>query len=539
MAGGHDPLLIPLYGAFSVFRCVRAYRESRLLRTHVRSKTPKFSFIGVLLAKCQVDSLPTTAGQNDPLKTGRAVHTGQLARSKSAESAALCPSDMMLCVISYWVLSGAKRRQIQQLRCCVLPTKLLKRRDVYLKLTRHNGRAGAQGTYNPKHNDRSFNLANSEHIDPERAKGNIYWDCFHGFRSALDPQDPDDLATTFSDVERQFYESRYSNFVESQNERNAKIRHTERNRSIPDLLSSRKTCPEESIYQLGTLDEHASAEDLLNIVTEFIEEFKAKFGEHVHVLDWALHLDESTPHIHERHVFDCENKYGEVAPQQEKALEALGFELPDPDKPLSRRNNRKITFDAACRKMLFEIAKRHGLDLEEEAEYGNRKYLEKQDFILAKQKEQIAAQQNRLDELTLKVSDMETLLEDVSAAAYDKAVEVVTDVVRTETRKEDMRMIEDTKKWVLSPERKAPQATREYAAHRLDGVLDKFLKTMQTTAAHLQEKLLKPEARQKGKEQVKERARDSVLQLLNRLQAEQAQNKPAAQPRTQEGHSEI
>ena len=186
-----------------------------------------------------------------------------------------------------------------------------------------------------------------------------------------------------------------------------------------------------------------------------------------------------------------------------------------------------------------EIAKRHGLDLEEEAEYGNRKYLEKQDFILAKQKEQLAAQQSKLDELTLKVSDMETLLEDVSAAAYDKAVEVVTDVVRTETRKEDMRMIEDTKKWVLSPERKAPKATREYTAKHLDSVLNKFLRTMQTTAARLQEKLLKPEVRQKGKEQVKEKARDSVLQLLSRLQAEQAQNKPAAQPRTQEGHSEI
>jgi hypothetical protein len=90
-----------------------------------------------------------------------------------------------------------------------------------------------------------------------------------------------------------------------------------------------------------------------------------------------------------------------------------------------------------------------------------------------------------------------------------------------------MRMIEDTKKWVLSPERKAPQTTREYAAHRLDTVLDKFLKTMQTTAARLQEKLLKPEVRQKGKEQVKEKARDSVLQLLNRLQAEQAQRNPS------------
>ena len=329
-------------------------------------------------------------------------------------------------------------------------------------------------------------------------------------------------------MERQFYESRYTTFIEGQNERNAKIRHTERNRSIPDLLSSRKTCPEESIYQLGTLDEHASAEDLLSVVTEFIEEFKAKYGDHVHVLDWALHLDESTPHIHERHVFDCENKYGEVAPQQEKALEVLGFNLPDPDKPLSRRNNRKITFDAACRKMLFEIAKRHGLELEEEAEYGNRKYLEKQNFILAKQKEQLAAQQDRLDELTLKVNDMETLINEVSAAAHDKAVEVVTDVVRTETRKEDMRMIEDTKKWVLSPERKAPKATREYASHRLDDVLNKFLKTMQTTAARLQEKLLKPEVRQKGKEQVKEKARDSVLQLLNRLQAEQTQRKPSA-----------
>ena len=295
-------------------------------------------------------------------------------------------------------------------------------------------------------------------------------------------------------------------------------------------MSSRKTCPEETIYQLGTLDEHASAEDLLNIVTEFIEEFKAKFGEHVHVLDWALHLDESTPHIHERHVFDCENKYGEVAPQQEKALEALGFELPDPNKPLSRRNNRKSTFDAACRKMLFEIAKRHGLELEEEAEYDNRKYLEKQDFILAKQKEQLAVQQNRLDELILKVNDMETLTDEVSAAAYDKAVEVVTDVVRTETRKEDMQMIEDTKKWVLSPERKAPKATREYASHRLDDVLNKFLKTMQTTAARLQEKLLRPEIRQKGKEQVKEKARDSVLQLLSRLQAEQTQRKPSVPP---------
>ena len=408
-----------------------------------------------------------------------------------------------------------------------------------MKLTRHNGRSGKHGTYNPRHNDRRFDVENSEHIDAERARQNVYWDCYRGFTTHEFRENPEQPDFSFEEIERMYYYEHYGGYVEAQNARNEKTRHTERNRTVEDLLKNNKTCPEESIYQIGTMGESVSPDTLFSIVNEFYQEFERRFGSHIHILDWALHLDEGTPHIHERHVFECENRYGELCPQQEKALEALGFELPDPDKPLSRRNNRKISFDTACRKMLFEIAKRHGLELEEEAEYGNRKYLEKQDFILAKQKEQLAAQQNKLDKLTLKVSDMETLLEDVSAAAYDKAVEVVTDVVRTETRKEDMRMIEDTKKWVLSPERKAPQATREYAAHRLDTVLDKFLKTMQTTAARLQEKLLKPDVRQKGKEQVREKARDSVLQLLSRLQAEQAQNKPAAQPRTQEGHSEI
>ena len=435
--------------------------------------------------------------------------------------------------VRHFVVGSLCRNQRESV-AALLPPASKEVHTSKIRATRHNGRAGKNGVFTTKHNDRNFDVTHAEHIDPAKTHENIYWDWLNGMRT--DERRTD--VPSFEEAERIFYERHYSDYVAGQCARNAQRRHTERNRTVEQIRRDKRTCPEETIYQLGTKDDHASGEVLLAVVTEFIEEFKARFGDHVHVLDWALHLDESTPHIHERHVFDCENKYREVAPQQEKALEALGFDLPDPEKPLSRRNNRKITFDAACRKMLFEIAKRHGLELEEEAEYGNRQYLEKQDFILAKQKEQLAAQQSKLDELTLKVSDMETLLEDVSAAAYDKAVDIVTDVVRTETRKEDMRMIEDTKKWVLSPERKAPQTTREYAAHRLDTVLDKFLKTMQTTTARLQEKLLKPEVRQKGKEQVKEKARDSVLQLLNRLQAEQL-HKPTAQPRTKGEYSEI
>ena len=44
-----------------------------------------------------------------------------------------------------------------------------------MKLTRHNGRTGKNGVYNPKHNDRQFDIDNSDHIDLERAKRNVYW----------------------------------------------------------------------------------------------------------------------------------------------------------------------------------------------------------------------------------------------------------------------------------------------------------------------------------------------------------------------------
>ena len=45
-------------------------------------------------------------------------------------------------------------------------------------------------------------------------------------------------------------------------------------------------------------------------------------------------------------------------------------------------------------------------------------------------KEQLEVQEQRLEELTLKIEDVETLIDDVADIAYDKAVEVVTDTFR-------------------------------------------------------------------------------------------------------------
>ena len=505
----------------------------------------------------------------------------QVVRRKSAESAALCagqgrqpcPVDVMLCVISYWVLSGAQQAADLQLRCTALPLSRARRplrtprkERWSLKLTRHNGRAGKHGTYNPKHNDRSFEITNSEHIDPERVQQNIYWDCYNGIRSALQPKDVDSLADTFEEVEKLYYKLHYTNFTERQNERNAKIRHTERNRSPEDLLTSKKTCPEESIYQLGTLESHASPKELFQIATEFMDEFHERFGKHVHILDWALHLDEGTPHIHERHVFDCENKYGEIAPQQEKALEALGFELPKPDKPLGRYNNRKITFDAACRTMLFEIAKRHGLELDEVPEYGGRAYLEKRDYIMSKQKEQLAQQEKavqeqtaqlenlkqenekahhqqvrrttyqsltllsndkkiqkqekQLSELSQKIEDTENLLDEISAVAYDKAVAVVSENAVNDALKASTEQVDIYLDWLKEPGRTASKETLDYTTYQITTLRKNIIAAVNRITARLTTVLIKPEIKKPAIEQIKENTRPSVLQKLHRRQEE-------------------
>lgn len=165
-------------------------------------------------------------------------------------------------------------------------------------------------------------------------------------------------------------------------------------------------------------------------------------------------------------MFDCENRYGEVAPQQEKALEALGFDLPNPDQKPGKLNNRKMTFDAACRAILFDICEKHGLHLDHEPEYGGRKYLEKQDYILMKQKEKIAVQDRtisakeaELQAITVRIEDTEAFVEEVSEVAYEKAVEVVTDKVVEETHNADFDLVMHHGKKVvgdpaLSPEKR-------------------------------------------------------------------------------------
>ena len=147
-----------------------------------------------------------------------------------------------------------------------------------MKLTRHNGRSGKHGTYNPRHNDRRFDVENSEHIDAERARQNVYWDCYRGFTTHEFRENPEQPDFSFEEIERMFYYEHYGGHVEAQNARNKKTRHTERNRTVEDLLKNNKTCPEETLYQIGTMEQSVPPEVLFQIVTEFQEEFDRRFG---------------------------------------------------------------------------------------------------------------------------------------------------------------------------------------------------------------------------------------------------------------------
>ena len=361
-----------------------------------------------------------------------------------------------------------------------------------MKLTRHNGRSGKNGAYNPKHNDRRFDINNSDHIDKDRANQNVYWDCYQGYHFPKDRGQEDKIVYSFEQIEKAYYSERYDDFCEGQHERNRKTGHSDRDRTTEDLRLDKKTCPEESLIQIGTMEQSVPPDVLAQIAAEFFEEFQRRFGEYIHILDWSLHLDESTPHIHERHVFDCENRYGEIAPQQGKALEALGFDLPHPDQKQGKLNNRKMTFDAACRAMLFDICEKHGLHLDQEPEYGGRAYLEKQDYILMKQKEKMAEQELMIDEkesklgsLTIRIEDTEKFIDEVSEVAYETAVEVVTDKVIEETHNADFDEIEKLKKSMTSEKSKNTPQQKSVISQTLDILMKKF----QGMTGHISDRL--------------------------------------------------
>ena len=379
-------------------------------------------------------------------------------------------------------------------------------------------------------------MENAENIAGERTRLNLYWDCANGLRT----HEENSRFPTFTQYERIEYERRYGAFVAGQNQRNTKAGHAKRNRTIDDLLRDARICPEETIYQIGKEGNCPPPDVLTAVVLAFFATMEERFGANVHVLDWALHLDETSPHIHARQVFDIENRYGEREPRQEKALEALGIPLPDPAKKPGRTNNRKVTFDHLCRDLLMAICREHGLEVETEAIYGGRASREKNDYIIEAQREKIAELEKRNAQLTAEnteqtrrfaqkaaelgrkldaLNHVDTLLETVSEAAYSQALSVVADMTIRETQTADKAAITAQMKQVNAQDGFMLPHTRRLIFQWLEKARKAIELSAKSMLKRVMTALQKPENRAADVRRIREQARPFVREALQSRKA--------------------
>lgn len=231
--------------------------------------------------------------------------------------------------------------------------------------TNHNGRVNAKTgkAYSRKHNDRQYDITKAENINESMVIKNII---LHYDKDNVPHviDNTDENRTSIDEHEHTIYQELFGESLSAQHRRNEAARHPERNKSIDDLLDSKNTCPEETIFQIGSVEDgFPDSSILMEIFEDYQREVIARFGHNIHFLDAALHLDEAVPHIHVRKVWAYDGKDG-LGISQNKALEEMGFERPEPDKVPNKWNNAKITFSEWERDIKLNLCQKYGLDIE-------------------------------------------------------------------------------------------------------------------------------------------------------------------------------
>ena len=291
-----------------------------------------------------------------------------------------------------------------------------------MRATIHNGRTSHLGAFTPKHNDRNFNINHAEHINPERVKLNRYWNW------TGNPE------TTFEAAEAAFYEKHIRQHLDAQNARYKAQRHAERVKTMDEYRRSPQTCPEEVILQIGKLGDTIPADMMARIIQEQINWEQQTFPG-VRVLDVALHMDEQgAPHIHERRAWVYTDKDGNTAISQNKSLEQMGVELPNPDRPRGRFNNRKQVFSRMCREHLLQICREHGLEIEEIPQEKSRSGLSHVAYMTRQEEEKAASAERRRQFSERAAESAEKQVESArdTARSYEEHAEQVASQINDE-----------------------------------------------------------------------------------------------------------
>lgn len=285
---------------------------------------------------------------------------------------------------------------------------------------------------NAKHNDREQNITDG-HVDYTKTKENSYWS-WNG--------------QGFAASEKSFYKQQYSDWIKSKNEMYIQSRHRERCITVSQLLTDARTKPKEMILQIGKVHDHVSV-DMLNECFQDFRNILESYPDNFHLLNWAVHADEATPHAHIRYIMDYKDKNGNSHISQRQALKEMGFDAPIQDMPDSLRyNNPVVVFTSELREHWYNICEKHGIPIDRNADRTNQEHYK----ILEYKINAMTAELNKcnlyIKTQTEKISDLERELielqnekESLESQIQDKQLQLEELQQETQAAEEELQNI--------------------------------------------------------------------------------------------------
>lgn len=269
------------------------------------------------------------------------------------------------------------------------------------RVTSHFGRIGST-----VHNARDFDLNNAPHIDKDRAGSNLYL-CVEQMEDGSWGYNWCPTQGEFVESELAYYTDRFGQSLGRKNDRHIAARHYKRVKTMEEVYHGQHTQPTEQILQIGDKDTCIDPTIMRRAWTDYlrwVRDWSADHGGHLHLLSSALHVDETSPHAHNRYVWEYVDDAGVVHIDQDKAMEQAGLELPDATQPRSRYNNRAMTWTAMCRDKWIDICQGYGIDVELEPVKG-RTHKTKEDYIAEQERKKDLDQRERAVEALERASE--------------------------------------------------------------------------------------------------------------------------------------
>lgn len=270
-----------------------------------------------------------------------------------------------------------------------------------VRATMHNGRGRNSKGFKVRHNDRDFDTTRAEHINQEPERKNRY------FIVKADGTVNNRPTISFETHEKRMYAALFSTYLSKQTERHIKGGHKERVRTMDQYRTATRTCPEETLLQLGTREEHADPQAFIKAVNRWCQLMQATYGTNWRLLDGALHFDESTPHCHIRAVWTAEGKDG-LQVSENQALRALGIQRPNLEQPEGRHNCPKQTFTQQSREIWIAAAREFGIEIEDVPVMPGKATRTKEEYIAQKVRTEIVELTKQRDQLSAEVSQADS-----------------------------------------------------------------------------------------------------------------------------------